>query len=177
MFDRMLPFLWETTRGMGHSFAYNRNETDADYISRDGIVSMLARSACFNGNVLLNVGPRGDTIIPPGQAARLEAVGAWLNVAGEGVQDTRPVQLPEREAGGLAIGATRGEGALYLHVFGVPEGKTLSLKLPEGTGEVTSVTQLGGEVRDWSASDGRLSVTVPAWADTAVQSLKLGVKA
>ena len=177
MFDRMLPFLWETTRGMGHSFAYNRNETDADYISRDGIVSMLARSACFNGNVLLNVGPRGDTIIPPGQADRLEAVGAWLSVAGEGIQDTRPVQLPEREVDGLAIGATQGEGALYLHVFGVPTGETLSLPLPEGAGDVSAVQQFGGEVSDWSTSNGRLTVTVPAWADTAVQSIKLEVKA
>ncbi|WP_034798878.1 alpha-L-fucosidase [Hyphomonas beringensis] len=138
---------------------------------------MLARSACFNGNVLLNVGPRGDTIIPPGQADRLEAVGAWLSVAGEGIQDTRPVQLPEREVDGLAIGATQGAGALYLHVFGEPTGETLSLPLPEGAGDVTAVQQFGGEVSDWSASNGRLTVTVPAWADTAVQSIKLEVKA
>ena len=61
-------------------------------------------------------------------------------------------------------------------MFGVPEGETLSLRLPAEIGEVTSITQLGGEVSDWSASDGRLRLTVPAWADTAVQSLKLGVK-
>jgi alpha-L-fucosidase len=173
MFDRILPFVWETTRGMGHSFAYNRNETEADYLTRDDLVGMLARAACFNGNVLLNVGPRGDTVIPPGQAERLEAAGQWLETVGASVRGTRPVELPEREAGGVPVGAARGDGALYLHVFGVPDAKTLDIALPEGTGAITSVTQYGGEVTSWSVDAGRLTLTVPAWADTAVQSFKL----
>ena len=173
MFDRILPFQWETTRGMGHSFAYNRNETDEDYIPRDGIAAMLARSACFNGNVLLNVGPRGDTQIPPGQASRLEAIGAWLEAVGPAIQDTRPVALPETEVAGVPIGATRNGNTLYLHLFGVPEAVSLEVRLPEGVGEVRSVSQLQGAVTDWSAEAGTLHITVPAWADTAVQILKV----
>jgi len=177
MFDRILPFVWETTRGMGHSFAYNRNETEADYISRDGIVAMLARSACFNGNVLLNVGPRGDTIIPPGQAARLEAAGAWLELVGPAIRGTRPQALPEREAGGVPIGATCRDGWLYVHVFGVPDATTLTIRLPEGTGSVVSVTQAGGDVSDWAVTGNTLTLTVPKWADTAVQSVMLELTA
>lgn len=177
MFDRILPFVWETTRGMGHSFAYNRNETEADYISRDGIVAMLARSACFNGNVLLNVGPRGDTIIPPGQAARLEAAGAWLELVGPAIRGTRPQALPEREAGGVPIGATCRDGWLYVHVFGVPEATTLTIRLPEATGTVVSVTQAGGDVSGWAVTGNALTLTVPKWADTAVQSLELELTA
>ena len=176
MFDRILPFVWETTRGMGHSFAYNRNETEADYISRDGIVAMLARSACFNGNVLLNVGPRGDTIIPPGQAARLEAAGAWLELVGPAIRGTRPQALPEREAGGVPIGATCRDGWLYVHVFGVPEATTLTIRLPEATGTVVSVTQAGGDVSGWAVTGNALTLTVPKWADTAVQSLELEIR-
>jgi alpha-L-fucosidase len=176
MFDRILPFLWETTRGMGHSFAYNRNETEADYITRDGIVGMLARSACFNGNVLLNVGPRGDTVIPPGQAARLEGAGAWLERVGPAIRGTRPVALPDREAGGLPIGGTRRDGWLYLHVFGVPETATLSIRLPETAGAVANVTQAGGEISDWSVTEGTLTLKVPDWADTAVQSFCLEIQ-
>tara|TARA_R110000737_G_scaffold291360_2_gene298003 strand:+ start:11341 stop:12084 length:744 start_codon:yes stop_codon:yes gene_type:complete len=177
MFDRILPFLWETTRGMGHSFAYNRNETDEDYISRDGIVAMLARSACFNGNVLLNVGPRGDTIIPPGQASRLEAVGEWLNTVGVGVQDTRSVELPERESGGVAIGATRNGNKLYIHLFGVPDAKSVTLKLPEGMQGVLKTQQLGGAMSEWSVTNGQLTASVPDWADTSVQVLALELSA
>tara|TARA_R110002051_G_scaffold866_3_gene4141 strand:- start:789 stop:2255 length:1467 start_codon:yes stop_codon:yes gene_type:complete len=177
MFDRILPFLWESTRGMGHSFAYNRNETDEDYISRDGIVAMLARSACFNGNVLLNVGPRGDTIIPPGQASRLEAVGEWLGVAGVAVQDTRSVQLAERDVDGIAIGATQNGSNLYIHLFGVPTGKSITVELPDGVSDVIAARQLGGDLTEWSVDDGKLTATVPAWADSAVQVLALELPA
>ena len=177
MFDHILPFVWETTRGFGHSFAYNRNETDADYISRDGIVGMIARSACFNGNVLLNVGPRGDTIIPPGQASRLEAVGEWLEAVSPSIRGTRPVALPERDAGGVPAGATQRDGRLYLHLFGVPEAASLTVRLPDGTGPVSAVRQFGGEVASWSVEDGALTLTVPGWADTAVQSLELELTA
>jgi alpha-L-fucosidase len=132
---------------------------------------MLARSACFNGNVLLNVGPRGDTVIPPGQAARLEAVGQWLETAGPSIRGTRPQALPEREAAGVAIGATQRDGWLYLHVFGVPETTSLDIGLPEGTGEVLSVSQINGTVSGWSVTGNTLHLTVPRWADTAVQTL------
>lgn len=179
MFDRILPFQWETTRGMGHSFAYNRNESDEDYISRDAIAHMLASSACFNGNVLLNVGPRGDTIIPPGQASRLEAVGKWLETAGPAVQDTRPLAMPETTVADIAIGATQNAkaGKVYIHFLGVPEATDVEIKLPDEVGTVTSVSQLGGRISDWSAENGTLRVSLPEWADTAVQILSLDVSA
>ena len=173
MLDRVLPFQWETTRGMGHSFCYNRNETDADYITRDEIASMLARAACFNGNVLLNVGPRGDTIIPPGQANRLEAVGKWLKTAGEAVQDTRAVKLSQTHIGDVAIGGTRNEKSLYLHIFGVPDTETVEIALPDGFGTVKAARQLGGEISSWSIEGGKLTANVPEWADTAVQIIAL----
>jgi hypothetical protein len=87
------------------------------------------------------------------------------------------VALPDREAAGTAIGATRRDGWLYLHVFGVPEAMTLDISLPEGTGEVLSVTQTGGTVSDWSVTGNTLHLTVPQWADTAVQTLCVETKA
>jgi alpha-L-fucosidase len=74
-------FAWETTRGMGTSYGYNRQETDADYASFEqtlfpGFVSAVSR----NGRLLLNVGPAGGRgRIPPEQRRRLEAFGAWLD--------------------------------------------------------------------------------------------------
>ena len=138
---------------------------------------MLARSACFNGNVLLNVGPRGDTIIPPGQASRLEAVGEWLGVAGIAVQDTRSVQLAERDVDGIAIGATQNGNYLYVHIFGVPTGMSITVELPDGLSDVTAARQLGGEVAEWSVEDGKLTALVPEWADSAVQVLALELPA
>src|SRR5581483_10006053 len=37
-FDRISAKKWEATRGMSHSFGYNRNDTDADYESVESLV-------------------------------------------------------------------------------------------------------------------------------------------
>ena len=175
MFDHILPFLWETTRGMGHSFAYNQREGDADYLSPGAIATMLASSACFNGNVLLNVGPRGDAQLDPAQAGRLESIGGWLKAKGQAIQDTRPVALPDKSVDGINIGATRNADTLYLHIFGKPDLGTLEVQLPAGLGTVMSLEQLGGEVGDWSIDQATLRLTINEWADEAVQIFKLGL--
>jgi len=74
---------------------------------------------------------------------------------------------------GVAIGATRNDTTLYLHLFGVPGAVSLEVRLPEGVGEVRSVRQLQGAVTNWSAEAGTLHITVPEWADTAVQILEV----
>ncbi|WP_341197893.1 alpha-L-fucosidase [Hyphomonas chukchiensis] len=175
MFDHILPFLWETTRGMGHSFAYNKREGDADYLSPGAIATMLASSACFNGNVLLNVGPRGDAQLDPAQADRLKTIGAWLETKGQAIQGTRPVALPNKSIDGVNIGATCDADALYLQMLGKPGLGTLEIQLPSELETVTSLEQLGGEVGDWSIDQGMLRVTVNEWADEAVQIFKLGL--
>ena len=69
---------WETCRGIGTSFGYNRLETEDDYLSVDELTAMLADVTRRGGNLLLNVGPMADGTIPPAQAERLHGIGAWL---------------------------------------------------------------------------------------------------
>ena len=175
MFDRILPFQWETTRGLGHSFAFNRAETDSDYLSPSEIATMLASASCFNGNLLLNVGPRGDAQIDPAQAARLEATGDWLSKTGPAIQDTRAVALPQTSIGSINIGATRTPDALYIHILGKPSTGTLEVELPADVGAIETLRQIGGEVAGWSCDKNTLRVDVSAWADDAVQILELGL--
>ncbi|MEK0325492.1 MAG: alpha-L-fucosidase, partial [Nitrosopumilus sp.] len=42
------------------------------------------------GNLLLNIGPRPDGSIPEEQKALLLGIGAWLDVNGEAIYETRP---------------------------------------------------------------------------------------
>lgn len=81
---------WEATRGIGSSFGYNRQEADTDLISADAILRQLVDCVAHGGNLLLNVGPRGDGTLCPMQVERLQAVGAWLKINGDAIYGTRP---------------------------------------------------------------------------------------
>ncbi len=87
--------------------------------------------------------------------------------------------MPETTVADVAIGATQNTeaGKVYIHFLGFPGETDVSIKLPEEVSAVKSVSQLGGSVSDWSAADGMLQVSVPEWADTAVQILALDVSA
>jgi alpha-L-fucosidase len=81
---------WEATRGIGSSFGYNRQEADADLMSADAILQQLVDCVAHGGNLLLNIGPRGDGTLCPMQVNRLQEVGAWLAINGQAIYGTRP---------------------------------------------------------------------------------------
>lgn len=171
LFDRVLPFDWETTRGMGHSFAYNRLETDADLASPDDLISTLAQSACFNGNFLLNIGPRGDAQVDLLQSRRLEAIGDWLSEYGESIKSTRPLVMPGSSIGDKMIGATQSRTNSYVFVFGRPDIGTIEFEAPAGL-RAESATLLGGSIGETIAVDGRIKFASVQWSDSPVQVIK-----
>jgi alpha-L-fucosidase len=121
-FDAIQDKKWEATRGMSHSFGYNRNDTDADYESVESLVRSFIDAVAKNGNLLLNVGPRGvDAQIPAEQVARLKGFGAWAQANGEGIYGTHPwTRFEGRTADGIPVRFTQKTGALYIHLLGTP---------------------------------------------------------
>ena len=103
---------WETCRGMGHGFGYNREEQDADYIQLPELIRMLVDIVSKNGNLLLNVGPMADGTIPQVQADLLRGVGRWLATYGEAIYGTHPWHRAEgtTTAGGSVRFTRGGEG-------------------------------------------------------------------
>jgi alpha-L-fucosidase len=143
-FDTIETRKWEATRGMSHSFGYNRRDTDADYESVETLVHSFIDSVSKSGNLLLNVGPRGeDAQIPAEQIARLEGFGAWLKANGEGIYGTRPWQRAEGKTDcGLDVRFVRKTNALYVHILGTP-GQSLTL-LGDDLPATASATLLSG---------------------------------
>lgn len=125
---------WETCRGFGHSFGYNRAEDESNMLDADDVIRDIVEISSRNGNLLLNVGPRGeDGVIPEDQLSRLDAVGAWMDVNGRAVVGTRPwitsdaVASGEGTAGGLDVRFTQAEGSLYATVVGNPQPGPLTI--------------------------------------------------
>lgn len=109
---------WEMCRGLGLSFGYNQNETDADYIAVDKLIALLVEVVANNGNLLLNVGPKADGTIPIEQQNRLKALGSWLKVNGEAIYGTRP-SLESQTIGDLSFHFTQKDGVHYVFVVGL----------------------------------------------------------
>lgn len=121
---------WEMTRGIGSSFGYNRNERHEDYTSFETLFLDFIDAVSKNGNLLLNVGPRGeDARIPAEQVSRLSKFGDWLRQNGAAVYGTRPwVQAEAFTEKGEAIRFTKKDNNLYLMILGKPDGSTIKVK-------------------------------------------------
>lgn len=119
---------FEATRGLGTSFGYNTNETSADLLTGNEVIALLVDVVTKGGNLLLNVGPRADGVIPRIQQERLLALGEWLDVNGEAIYGTHPVDP------GLTgdVRATRRGDATYLLLLSWPENGVLEIPASVG---------------------------------------------
>ena len=133
---------WETTRGIGTSFGYNRAESESHYASfEDTLFPSFADAVAKNGNFLINVGPAGGQgKIPREQRRRLEAFGHWLRANGHAIFQTRPYAVPRaRAVGGEEIRLTLSAEGVNLIILGWPRGRTVviqDLHLPGGPATV-----------------------------------------
>lgn len=79
---------WESCRGIGMSFGYNRNEDPANFMTGKDVIWSLADMVSKNGNLLLNVGPCADGTIQEEQIRPLLETGEWLAVNGDAIYGT-----------------------------------------------------------------------------------------
>jgi len=86
--------IWEESRGIGHSYGYNRNEKLEDYKSSHELILMLADIVSRGGNLLLDIGPTADGRIPVIMQQRLSDIGSWLSVNGEAIYGTEAYKQP-----------------------------------------------------------------------------------
>ena len=115
---------FEECRGIGRSFGVNRIETTDDYMSAAELIEMLVQLVSAGGNLLLNVGPNADGTIPVIMQERLEQMGDWLKVNGEGIYASRKLKKSKLDK----VWYTQKDGRIYVFFTGFPFGeKTVDL--------------------------------------------------
>ena len=115
---------WESNRGIGNSYGYNKMEKEEDYLTSEELIRMLVDIVSKNGNLLLNVGPMPDGTIPEIQQEVLRGIGKWLEINGEGIYCTRPWERADgKTVDNIEIRFTQKNGILYIHLLDNPIGK------------------------------------------------------
>ena len=85
--DRGLPGVdWESCITMNKNWGYNR--ADHAFKSVPQLVGMLIETASKGGNLLLNVGPTGEGLVPPESIDRLQGLGRWMRIHGDAIHGT-----------------------------------------------------------------------------------------
>lgn len=126
--DSIYPKKWETCRGLGYSFGFNRLEDDKQTIGSKDLVRLFVDIVSKNGNLLLNVGPKEDGTIPQIQLDRLTDLGNWLKINGEGIFDTKTWKtFSYKNSDGLDLRFTRKGNNLYVFIFQLPKTNTIHI--------------------------------------------------
>jgi len=137
-------YKWESTRGIGFSFGYNKMETEKDYLSPDELIRMFIDIVSKNGNLLLNVGPKADGTIPELQKLAILGLGKWLEINGEGIYGTRPWKRADgKTADDIDLRFTQKNDVLYIHLLDKPQGNSLTI-LSITLAESKEIQLLGG---------------------------------
>ena len=110
------PF--EECRGIGGSFAFNRNEDSDNYLTAKQLIDMFVDLVSKGGNFLLNIGPAADGTIPAIMQERLRQIGAWLKVNGEGIYASRKYKTSTQEG----VVYTKRENKVYAFLKSFPFG-------------------------------------------------------
>lgn len=158
--DTPLPYPWETCMTMGTTWSYSPNDT---YKSTHHLIDLLIKIVSRGGNFLLNVGPDSKGDWDPVVYQRLEEIGDWMKINGEGIYGSKPI--PPYSKDNVYFTQSKDEKALYAFSLSeenevvLPRNIALPLELKR---KIKSVHLLGSNQKlSWKYEQGYLKVELP----------------
>ena len=151
---------WEESRGVGESYGFNRAENINDYNTSKELIHELIHTVSRGGNLLLNVGPTADGLIPVIMQERLVDIGNWLRTNGEAIYHTRKPVMQRQSDSTRNVFFTETGNTLFC-IF-TKWLKTLEIEL-SGAENVESIKMLGytGSI-PWKITEpNKLTVEIP----------------
>ena len=86
--DKPLDHPWESCITMGNSWSYVPGD---HYKSAQQIITLLVKIVSRGGNLLMNIGPGPDGDWDAVAYSRLNEIGDWIKINGEGIYGTEPI--------------------------------------------------------------------------------------
>jgi len=141
---------WESI--FTHNDTWGYIKYDKNFKSKLEILEFILEVASKGGNLMLNIGPRGDGSLPEESIDLFLGVGDWLHRYGQSIYGTQGVDLCPA---GWGV-ATKRSGRLYLLVMNVPDDN--KLLVPGFTGHIDGVRYMGGANLKWHVNGNDLTV-------------------
>ncbi|WP_040680570.1 alpha-L-fucosidase [Niabella aurantiaca] len=110
---------WEAIPTTNESYGYSRYDNSHKPVSF--FVQLLAKAAARGGNLLMNIGPKGDGAIDTKDLTILKGIGSWMQQNGESIYGVKRSPLPLQNWGVSTLKGNK----LYLHVFEIPADRKL----------------------------------------------------
>ncbi|MGZ8550759.1 MAG: alpha-L-fucosidase [Chitinophagaceae bacterium] len=156
-----LPFPWETCMTMGGSWSYVPND---NYKSSHTLIQLLVKIVSRGGNFLLNIGPGPDGDWDPVAYSRLQDIGKWMAINGEGIYNSKPMAPYSTDN----IYYTQSKDATTIYAFYLSE--TDAVSLPQkivlknvGISKGSKISLLGTAAKlKWKTEEGNTVITVPS---------------
>ena len=101
--------------------SYGYSKHDNTHKSAEFFIRLLANSASRGGNLLMNIGPKGDGSFDQKDKNILDSIGGWLSANGLAIYGTERGSLPIPAWG---VSTQKGQH-IYLHVFNWPKDGNL----------------------------------------------------
>lgn len=105
---------WEAIPTTNESYGYH--QFDNSHKPAGFFIQLMAKAAAKGGNLLMNIGPKGDGTFDTKDLTILNGIGDWLHKNGESIYNTQPSRLPLQNWGVVTSRANK----IFLHVFHWP---------------------------------------------------------
>lgn len=162
---KIVPVPWEKNLCICSGTSWGWMNDDPVMLFTDAI-TMLVNVFVRDGNVLLNVGPDKDGVIPEGSVERLKEIGHWMEENGESIYGTRggPFEPVDR-----VYGSTYIANKIYIHIQDYCEFE--KLRLPAVKQKVIICTNLASKKIDFIQDENGISISVPSEYRTPVDTI------
>jgi alpha-L-fucosidase len=155
-----LDYDWEVCMTMNTSWGYKW--FDNEWKSAKTLIQMLVDVASKGGNLLLNVGPTSEGLIPDSSVVRLKQIGQWMDLNSESIYGTSASPFFKLHWGRCTQKVEDKNTILYLHVFNWPKDEVL--RVPGLKSKISDVYLLSNPKQKfaWKFEDGDALINTPS---------------
>lgn len=151
---------WESCITMGNSWSYVPGD---HYKSTKEIVQLLIKIVSRGGNLLMNIGPGPDGDWNPEAYKRLEGIGKWIKINGEGIYGSR--SIAPYSVNNIYFTQSKNQKAIYAYLLSATESvlipAQLHIKINNLKG-IKKVTLLGSTQKiKWKQAADGIELSIP----------------